>query len=82
VKTGKVVIRKYANRRLYDTSGSRYINLEDIAALIRNGSELRIFLLARVRPVMLNALCIFVPLLHLLPRPYQLRLLQQNSDVA
>lgn len=32
VKTGKVVIRKHANRRLYDTSGSRYVNLEDIAA--------------------------------------------------
>jgi polyhydroxyalkanoate synthesis repressor PhaR len=42
VKTGKVVIRKYANRRLYDTSGSRYINLEDIAALIRNGTEVQV----------------------------------------
>ena len=36
----KVVIKKYANRRLYDTSGSRYINLEDIAALVRNGNRL------------------------------------------
>jgi len=30
---GSLVIRKYANRRLYDTSGSRYINPEDITAL-------------------------------------------------
>ena len=40
--TGKVVIKKYANRRLYDTSHSRYINLEDIAALVRNGKEVQV----------------------------------------
>jgi polyhydroxyalkanoate synthesis repressor PhaR len=39
---GKVVIKKYANRRLYDTSTSRYINLEDIAALVRNGKEVQV----------------------------------------
>ena len=38
----KVVIKKYANRRLYDTSTSRYINLEDIAALVRNGKEVQV----------------------------------------
>ncbi len=37
-----VVIRKYSNRRLYDTVGSRYVNLEDIAALIREGRELKV----------------------------------------
>ena len=37
-----VVIKKYGNRRLYDTAGSRYVNLEDIAALIREGRELRV----------------------------------------
>src|SRR5690349_21245062 len=41
-KTGKVVIRKYPNRRLYDTSGSRYVNLEDIAALIRDGADIQV----------------------------------------
>src|SRR5450755_3670403 len=39
---GTIVIRKYANRRLYDTSNSRYINLEDIAALVRNGKDLQV----------------------------------------
>jgi polyhydroxyalkanoate synthesis repressor PhaR len=38
----KIVIKKYANRRLYDTSSSRYINLEDIAALVRNGKDLQV----------------------------------------
>src|ERR1700748_2750580 len=39
---GRIVIKKYANRRLYDTSSSRYINLEDIAALVRNGKEVQV----------------------------------------
>jgi len=42
VKSQKIVIKKYANRRLYDTSASRYINLEDVAALIRNGKDLQV----------------------------------------
>jgi polyhydroxyalkanoate synthesis repressor PhaR len=37
-----VVIKKYGNRRLYDTSGSRYVNLEDIAALVRNGTDVQV----------------------------------------
>jgi polyhydroxyalkanoate synthesis repressor PhaR len=37
-----VVIKKYGNRRLYDTAGSRYVNLDDIAALIREGRELKV----------------------------------------
>ena len=37
-----VVIKKYANRRLYDTSAGRYVNLEDVAALIRKGEDLQV----------------------------------------
>ena len=42
LKTGKVVIRKYGNRRLYDTSTSRYINLDDIARMVRNGKDVQV----------------------------------------
>jgi polyhydroxyalkanoate synthesis repressor PhaR len=42
VNPARVVIKKYANRRLYDTSSSRYINLEDIAALVRNGKDVQV----------------------------------------
>jgi polyhydroxyalkanoate synthesis repressor PhaR len=42
VQARAVVVKKYGNRRLYDTSGSRYINLEDIAALIRNGTDVKV----------------------------------------
>lgn len=37
-----VVIKKYGNRRLYDTAGSRYVNLEDIAALVREGKDVKV----------------------------------------
>jgi polyhydroxyalkanoate synthesis repressor PhaR len=42
MKLAKVIIKKYENRRLYDTSASRYVNLEDIAALVRNGTEVQV----------------------------------------
>ena len=39
---GAVIIRKYPNRRLYDTSSGRYVNLEDVAQLIRSGAEVQV----------------------------------------
>ena len=42
MKPAKVIVKKYGNRRLYDTSTSRYINLEEIAALVRNGTEVQV----------------------------------------
>jgi polyhydroxyalkanoate synthesis repressor PhaR len=37
-----VLIKKYPNRRLYNTSSRTYVNLEDIAALIRRGEEIQV----------------------------------------
>jgi len=37
-----VTIRKYPNRRLYDTASRRYVNLEDLADMIRQGAEIRV----------------------------------------
>jgi polyhydroxyalkanoate synthesis repressor PhaR len=42
VKSSTVVIRKYGNRRLYDTAGSRYVNLDDLAALVRQGKDVKV----------------------------------------
>jgi polyhydroxyalkanoate synthesis repressor PhaR len=42
MKPAPILIKKYGNRRLYDTAGSRYVNLDDIAALIREGKEVRV----------------------------------------
>lgn len=36
------LIKKYANRKLYDTSTSRYITLEGISELVRDGHEIQV----------------------------------------
>ena len=36
------VIKKYANRRLYDTEESRYVALEDIRQLVMDGRSFRV----------------------------------------
>jgi polyhydroxyalkanoate synthesis repressor PhaR len=36
------LIRKYVNRRLYDTTQSRYVNLDDLRELITKGIQLRV----------------------------------------
>jgi polyhydroxyalkanoate synthesis repressor PhaR len=42
-KTGaKVTIKKYANRRLYDTESSSYITLDRLAAMIREGRDFEV----------------------------------------
>lgn len=42
MKPASMLIKKYGNRRLYDTAGSRYVNLDDIAAFIRQGKEVQV----------------------------------------
>src|SRR5205085_8330171 len=40
--SGKVTIKKYANRRLYDTESSTYITLDRLAAMVREGREFEV----------------------------------------
>ena len=42
MKSATVVIKRYANRRLYNTDASRYVNLDDIAVLVRNGTDVKV----------------------------------------
>ena len=42
MKPAEIVIKKYGNRRLYDTAGSRYVNLDDLAQHVRAGREVRV----------------------------------------
>ena len=37
-----VLIKKYGNRRLYDSSNSRYVNLDDIARFLREGKDVQV----------------------------------------
>ena len=38
-KGGPTVIKKYANRRLYDTGRSSYVTLEDLCEMIQEGHD-------------------------------------------
>tara|TARA_R110002012_G_scaffold314387_2_gene527087 strand:- start:34501 stop:35118 length:618 start_codon:yes stop_codon:yes gene_type:complete len=38
-----VIIKKYANRRLYDTSSSAYVTLEDLARMVREGTDFVVY---------------------------------------
>jgi polyhydroxyalkanoate synthesis repressor PhaR len=37
-----ILIKRYENRRLYDTHTSRYVNLEDMARMVRQGLDFRV----------------------------------------
>ncbi len=39
---GPIIIKKYANRRLYNTDTSSYITLEDIATMVRDDVEFQV----------------------------------------
>jgi polyhydroxyalkanoate synthesis repressor PhaR len=38
-----VIIKKYANRRLYNTGTSTYVTLEDLAAMVKSGSDFIVY---------------------------------------
>ncbi len=37
--TNQVIVRKYANRRLYDTNTSRYVTISDLTVMAKNGVD-------------------------------------------
>jgi polyhydroxyalkanoate synthesis repressor PhaR len=45
------VVRRYANRKFYDTEASRYVTLAGMAELIRNGREVKVIDLATGREI-------------------------------
>jgi hypothetical protein len=38
-----VTIKKYANRRLYNTATSTYVTLENLAAMVKEGTEFNVY---------------------------------------
>ena len=38
-----IVIKKYANRRLYNTGSSTYVTLEDLAQMVKKGENFQVF---------------------------------------
>ena len=42
-KAAKVVIKKYANRRLYNTAKSSYVTLDDLSKMVRDGEDFAVY---------------------------------------
>ena len=42
-KKEPVTIKKYANRRLYNTGTSTYVTLEDLASMVKSGEDFIVF---------------------------------------
>lgn len=36
------IIKRYANRKMYDTDESRYVSLQDLAEMVRSGETIRV----------------------------------------
>lgn len=43
MKSNKVILKKYPNRRLYDTERSTYITLKDVAEMIQQGRQVAVY---------------------------------------
>src|SRR5205814_10294369 len=41
--TKPVVIKKYANRRLYNTATSTYVTLDDLSAMVKSGTDFVVY---------------------------------------
>ena len=42
MKPKSILIKKYENRRLYDATNSRYVNLDEVAKMMQNGGSVRV----------------------------------------
>lgn len=41
-RKGPTIIKRYANRKLYDTKNSVYVTLDDIGTMVRKGEDVRV----------------------------------------
>lgn len=77
------IVKKYGNRRLYDTELSRYITLEELADRIRAGADIEIVDAKTGRDLTqatLTQLILEGPAARLLPVPLLRRLLRMQDD--
>ncbi len=79
-----VTIKKYSNRRLYDTSQSSYITLEDLADKIRKGTDVRVVDAKTDRDLTQQVLAQIIlesrGAAKLLPVPLLMRLIRMGDD--
>jgi polyhydroxyalkanoate synthesis repressor PhaR len=80
-----MIVKRYSNRKLYDTEARRYISLVEVADMIRQGQDVRVVDHASGRDM--TSLTLFQILLgeekrigELLPRVVLTRLIQAGGD--
>lgn len=80
-----MIVKKYSNRRLYDTEQSRYITLEELAQRIRDGADVRV-LDAKTNVDLTQATLVQIILegdaSRLLPVPLLMQIVRMGDDAA
>ena len=85
--TKRLTIRKYPNRRYYDTTRSRHVTLEEIYALIRQGHEVQVTDSKSGQDITASVLAHIIieldpPKLGVFPVPLLHRLLRSNERIV
>ena len=78
-----MLVKKYSNRRLYDTEESRYITLDELADKVRGGADVRIVDAssgADLTQATLTQIILEGEAGHLLPVPLLLQLIRLGDD--
>lgn len=78
-----VVVKKYSNRRLYDTDASRYITLEELTEKIRSGADVRVIDAKSgddLTQAMLTQIILETPAAKMLPVPLLVQLIRMQDD--
>ena len=79
-----IVIKKYGNRRLYDSSTSAYVTLEELAAKLRAGAEVKVIDAKSGRDLTQQTLAQIIlegrGAARLLPTPLLIRLIRLGDD--
>jgi polyhydroxyalkanoate synthesis repressor PhaR len=79
-----ITIKKYSNRRLYDTSTSEYITLEELAARIRDGHDVEVVNASSGKDITQRVLAQIIlesrGAARMLPVPLLMRLIRMGDD--
>src|ERR1051325_8343948 len=86
-KSDRVLIKRYGNRRLYNTETSRYVNYEEVVKLIRDGHDIQV-IDSKTKADVTKAVLMQVILeeekhhRNLLPLPFLFQLIRSREEAA
>lgn len=85
--TDRVIIKRYGNRRLYNTETSSYVNYQDLMKLIRDGHDIQV-IDSRTKADVTKSVLLQVILeeeknqKNLLPLPFLFQLIRSQEEAA